>query len=36
VVTSRGAKQSTAYVDDQGLPVLVDLGDVKMVKIWQK
>jgi hypothetical protein len=36
VVTSRGGKQSTAYVDDQGLPVLIDLGDVKMVKIWQK
>jgi hypothetical protein len=36
VVTKRGSKESTAYVDDGGLPVLIDLGEVKMVKIWQK
>jgi hypothetical protein len=36
VATRRGTKESLAFVDDQGLPVLIDLGDVKMVKIWQK
>lgn len=36
VVTKRGEKRTTSYLDDQGLPVLVDQGDVKMVKIWAK
>ena len=36
VVTKRGDKETTSYVDNQGLPVLVDLGNVKMVKIWPK
>jgi hypothetical protein len=36
VISKRGSKVTTAYLDDQGLPVLVDQGDVKMVKIWPK
>lgn len=36
VVTKRGDKESMSYLDEQGLPVLVDLGNVKMVKIWPK
>ncbi|HVT11979.1 MAG TPA: hypothetical protein VHE55_06905 [Fimbriimonadaceae bacterium] len=36
VSTKRGDKESTSYLDDEGLPVLVDQGDIKMVKIWPK
>lgn len=36
VLTKRGDKESTSYLDDAGLPVLVDQGDLKMVKIWPK
>jgi hypothetical protein len=36
VTSKRGDKVTTAYLDDKGLPVLVDQGDVKMVKIWPK
>lgn len=36
IVTSRGQRKATSYVDDDGLPVLVDQGDVKMVKLWAK
>lgn len=36
VYSKRGDKETTAYLDDQGLPVLVDQGNIKMVKIWQK
>lgn len=36
VVTKRGDKESTSYLDDAGLPVLVDQGDLKMVRIWPK
>jgi hypothetical protein len=36
IVTTRGSKKATSYVDDDGLPVLVDQGDVKMVKLWPK
>ena len=36
ILTKRGDKETTSYLDEQGLPVLVDQGDVKMVKIWPK
>jgi hypothetical protein len=36
VVSRRGDKETTSYLDDLGLPVLVDQGDFKMVKIWPK
>jgi len=36
VSTKRGDKETTSYLDDQGLPVLVDQGDIKMVKLWPK
>lgn len=36
VVSKRGDKETTAYLDEQGLPVLIDQGDIKMVKMWQK
>jgi hypothetical protein len=36
IVTSRGQRKATSYVDDDGLPVLVDQGDMKMVKLWPK
>ena len=36
VYSKRGDRDTTSYLDDQGLPVLIDQGDVKMVKIWPK
>jgi hypothetical protein len=36
VSSKRNGKVTTAFLDDQGLPVLIDQGDVKMVKIWPK
>jgi len=36
IVTTRGDQETTSYLDDKGLPVLIDQGDVKMEKIWPK
>ncbi|MFI5385882.1 MAG: hypothetical protein ACHQ50_07150 [Fimbriimonadales bacterium] len=36
VYSERGDKKTTAYLDEQGLPILVDDGNIRMVKIWPK
>ncbi|HTQ09260.1 MAG TPA: hypothetical protein VMI31_04245 [Fimbriimonadaceae bacterium] len=35
-VTTRGDQETTSYLDEHGLPVLIDQGSVKMEKIWPK
>lgn len=36
VVSHRGDQTTTAYLDDAGLPVLIEQGDIRMVKLWPK
>jgi len=36
VVSKHGDQETTSYLDEHGLPILVDQGGVKMVKIWAK
>lgn len=36
VVSKRGDRSTTSYLDGDGLPVLIDQGDMKMMRLWSK